>query len=310
MKRSYKFLDFNDKLWEFSSDSTAESFLNDFALVFALEEISCPKDYPNRVIFTENLDNFKELAINDGFNNSKLIDNSHVKICIHPTSNIICLVPPLDSYCYPETSSDEKNIGTDFKYDYSGVGFKRVEIIRVFIALCLLGGIRFGMPIHSAMLGFEENGLLISGPSGMGKSTCAKRATGQFKAYCDDISIIAKNERGDFFVTPLPTYKNCFEHSNLSSKLPLRAIFFLIQSSEDYTQRMDIRQGSTLITEAIRVICNYNLCCLPENDKREIFKQIFHSAYEITKKIPIYYLFATNSIKYMKSIEKTLSNYL
>jgi SynChlorMet cassette protein ScmC len=296
--KSFKFTDTSGSKWIFSSDSSGESFLTEFAKLLNLEEYQGKGT--NNILFTENYNQLKSPE------RSRIINNSHIELVIRSSNDLICHIPPMDKYCFPDPGPIETIVDSAFCNNFSGVGFKRIEIIRVFIALCLLGGIRFGTPIHGAMLGYEEKGILITGPSGAGKSTCAGRANGKFRAYCDDISMVTRKGSTDFFVHPLPSYKNSFKNCEISGFLPLTAIFYLIQSKEDYAVRLSSREAVSPLYEAIHVICNYSLSQLPKDGKNNHLKQVFNHAADIAQGIPMYYLNCTNSENFMKTIGSIL----
>lgn len=92
--------------------------------------------------------------------------------------------------------------------------------------------------VHGALLDRRGKAVLLSGPSGVGKSTAACRLRPPWHALCDDVTLLVRGQSGDFWAHPWPTWSRLFDgEHNLSWPVErarrLQAIFFLDRSLRD-----------------------------------------------------------------------------
>lgn len=67
---------------------------------------------------------------------------------------------------------------------------------------------RGGMPFHAALLEFHGKGVLLSGKSGAGKSTCCRRIMPPWQALCDDEVLLTRSPQGNYLAHPFPTWSD------------------------------------------------------------------------------------------------------
>lgn len=90
---------------------------------------------------------------------------------------------------------------------------------------------------HGALLVLGGNGVVITGASGVGKSTCAARIPPPWEAWADDM-VLMQRCHGEYYVQGLPTwsqlyYPASFRKVKCNRIVPLRGIFELQQAPTD-----------------------------------------------------------------------------
>ena len=96
------------------------------------------------------------------------------------------------------------------------------------------------MTIHGALLGMGDCGVIVCGPPGAGKSTCARRVSSPWAALADDAILITEHD-GKYFAQGMPTW-SCYQRNSVSPTLNwnravrLTGIFRLIQNDRDFIE--------------------------------------------------------------------------
>ena len=92
--------------------------------------------------------------------------------------------------------------------------------------------------LHGALLAQGDRGVIVCGPPGVGKSTCASRVPPPWTALADDAILITRHN-GEYFAQGLPTWSRYQTDTiqpwlNWDRAVKLTGIFRLIQDSEDF----------------------------------------------------------------------------
>jgi len=155
--------------------------------------------------------------------------------------------------------------------------------------------------LHAAMAELEGRAVLLSGASGVGKSTCMRRVPLPWKAHCDEETLVLEM-KNHYFAAPVRRAIN--KYGNMTSIfyvdriLPLSAIFFLQQSSAD-------RLHPTGQGEAIMRICQaatqkFKIIELPQH------RRIFECSMELARLVPSYILHTTLNGRFWEKMEGAL----
>ncbi len=110
-----------------------------------------------------------------------------------------------------------------------------------------------GLVAHSGLFARHEQGALLVAPSGMGKSTCARRVGHPWSAFCDDQVLVVKVKEGSYQCHPLPTWSSLWGDSqgrswNIHRHVPLKAIFFLERSDLNRVQPLGQARAVALLS--------------------------------------------------------------
>lgn len=167
-----------------------------------------------------------------------------------------------------------------------------------------------GLPFHAALLEYRGKGVLLTAASGGGKSTCSRRVTGQWRALCDDETLILTTKTG-YRVHPFPTwsehrYRTSDKTWHVESHLPVSAICFLEQSPIDQIRPIASGRAAVSIFESAKTMLNRYLQWLPHDEIVSLNKCLFSNACEISKRIPSYKLSASLDGQFWEELEKVL----
>lgn len=96
---------------------------------------------------------------------------------------------------------------------------------------------RGGMLVHGALIVRDGMGVILAGPSGVGKTTACSRLPDTWRSLSDDTTLIVRDPSGDYWAHPWPTWSRFFFGGeggswDVGTSVQLKAICFLSQSSE------------------------------------------------------------------------------
>jgi SynChlorMet cassette protein ScmC len=168
-----------------------------------------------------------------------------------------------------------------------------------------------GLPIHAALINYCNNGILLGGNNGCGKTTCSRRLPQGWIPLCDDMAIIEVLDDNMVNAIPFPNWTEHLSeplHLNLSKydKINLNTIFFLKQSKTlDIVPLTKINATLNLVRLSCQ-ICSFYW----RNDKSlnvpEWRSKIFTNSWDIVQNIPCYLLYTSLLDEFWKEIEKVL----
>jgi SynChlorMet cassette protein ScmC len=166
-----------------------------------------------------------------------------------------------------------------------------------------------GLPIHAALLELDGRGVLLSAPSGTGKSTCCRRLPEPWKPLCDDAAIIVLDREKQCQAQPFPTWSDYLitpaeKTWNVQYSVPIYGIFFLEQSERDEVVPLGTGQTAVSISNAVAQMCRSFWRKMDIEKQRSFREQIFDSACKMATKIPGFCLRASLCGKFWVEIEK------
>lgn len=115
--------------------------------------------------------------------------------------------------------------------------------------------VRGGLLLHAALAEYQGSGFVMAGPGGVGKSTASRRLPSPWRSICDDMTLVVRDGTGRFWAHPWPTWSRFFLNGPEGSwpveqAVPLRAIFFLLQSPADELEPLNSTQAAALLLES------------------------------------------------------------
>ena len=105
-----------------------------------------------------------------------------------------------------------------------------------YIALLILP--HGGLLIHGALIEKDGQGIILTGPGTVGKSTACKRIPPPWNPLCDDTTLVVPDKSGHYFAHPWPTWSRLLSFGpwqawDVERAVELYGIFILSQSSGD-----------------------------------------------------------------------------
>lgn len=168
-----------------------------------------------------------------------------------------------------------------------------------------------GLPFHAALIEWQGKGVLLAAPGGTGKSTCCRRIPSPWKALCDDETLIVRDNRGQYFVHPFPTWsKYLWENSEetwpVQQYLPLAAVFFLEQAQTDEIVPIGQGQAAVFTYQSALQVCSRNWKTLVKNEGLASKKDLFNNSSTLAQVIPAYILRVSLQGRFWEKMEMVL----
>ena len=117
---------------------------------------------------------------------------------------------------------------------------------------------RDGFFLHGALAERNGFGVILAGPSGVGKTTASLRLPSPWRSLSDDMTLVVRDDQGRYWGHPWPTWSFFSESNNsgrqweVSYAVPLKGLFFLSQSREDRAERIGAGQATGMLLETAR----------------------------------------------------------
>ncbi len=170
---------------------------------------------------------------------------------------------------------------------------------------------REGGPFHAALAELDGKGVVITGPSGRGKSTCSRRFPSYWKPLCDDTCLIIKDKAQNFRAHPMPTWSDhlwaeIYSTSDASHSVPLKAVFFLEQSEKDGILPVNKTLAIQKLFAGMKQVWDRCWDREGKEERKAMTTRLFHTSCEIADKVPFYTLNASLNGRFWEEIEKVL----
>jgi SynChlorMet cassette protein ScmC len=186
------------------------------------------------------------------------------------------------------------------------------SIARALYPIFFQAQINGGLPLHAALLEWDRKGIIITAPSGTGKSTCSRRVPSSWHALCDDQTLIVCDSAGRYLAHPFPTWSEyakgrCDRSWDVQRHIPLTAIFILQQSEIDFIKKLGQGEAAPLIYHSARYIIQRNLDYLKPDDLDFARKMLFENACRMARLVPAYLLGASLTGRFWEKIENVMA---
>jgi len=170
-----------------------------------------------------------------------------------------------------------------------------------------------GLFIHSALAERNGFGVILPGPSGIGKTTAINRLPFPWESLCDDETFVAPDIQGRYWAHPWPTWYNFGlsdpkETWNVNYAIPLRGIFFLTRSRKDWIKPIDAKEAVGMLVEIDRQAAPGWLE-LPGTEKkilRDRRLMRFENVCALAKSVPSFVLSVSPTGRFWENINFTL----
>lgn len=173
---------------------------------------------------------------------------------------------------------------------------------------------RGGVLLHAALAEREGAGIVLVGPSGMGKTTTSQRLPPPWQARCDDAVLVVRDREGVYWAHPWPTWSRfAFNGPGGSWQVPvasrLRAIFCLSQAGRDWVEPIGPGQALQLLTglsEVTGQMPRSSGAVLEEG--RRLRLQRFDNLSQLVRTLPVYVLHLSREGAFWNEIERVLDS--
>jgi len=177
------------------------------------------------------------------------------------------------------------------------------------LALCLQG--EGSVLLHSALAERDGVGVLLAGPSGVGKSTASERLAPPWRSLSDDTALVVGDANGRYWAHPWPTWSRFFFDEDggtwdVQYATSLRGIFFLEQSSSQQCEPVD---GGEAASHLLVLAEQASLGILSELDRlqaRNLRLRRLDAVCNLVRSVPAYRLYVALEGEFWHEIEHVL----
>ncbi len=164
---------------------------------------------------------------------------------------------------------------------------------------------------HGVLAEFEGKGVIVSGPSGIGKSTASRRLPEPWRVLADDCMIVQKLADG-FHAAPVPTWSlfytaNCESRSFACDRQVKVDTLFLLDRGPDHAEPIDRKQAIVGFTRSVGDMTKIMTGRLPGAERKNVFDRGFAMAADLAGTLRVRHLFATLEGKFWTAMEETLN---
>jgi SynChlorMet cassette protein ScmC len=168
-----------------------------------------------------------------------------------------------------------------------------------------------GCVAHASLLVREDQGVLLVAPSGMGKSTCARRIGYPWSALCDDQALVVKVREENYHCHPLPTWSALFDDLaarswNVQRHVPLKAIFFLERSDMNRVQPLGKGRAVALLSKSAQSMAGTRESGMDRDEEIGFKRMLFDNASDVVKSVPCFVLYANLTTRFWEQMESVL----
>lgn len=167
------------------------------------------------------------------------------------------------------------------------------------------------LPLHAGLVEREGRGALLTGPSGVGKTTACLKILPPWRAHCDDETVVLRDRSQRFVAHPFPTWSdlawNCCERSwSVQEYFPLAAVFFLEQGEDDIVVPLGKVEMAMRLYSASAAILQRMLVRLQFQEVRLVNRKLFDNACRVAKEIPGYKLKFSRKGQFWDHMERVI----
>jgi SynChlorMet cassette protein ScmC len=172
----------------------------------------------------------------------------------------------------------------------------------------LVGG---GLLLHGALAEYQGSGFIMAGPGQVGKSTASARLLPPWRSLCDDTTLVVRDPAGRWWAHPWPTWSRfLFDGPGgswpVECAVPLRAIFFLVQSPSDRLKTIETTQATALTLESMVDVASDVSRLTDANAARALCGDGLRAARALASAVPAYSLQFSLEGRFWDEIERAL----
>lgn len=153
-----------------------------------------------------------------------------------------------------------------------------------------------GALIHGALVERNGYGVILAGPSQIGKTTSCARLPDGWHALSDDATLIVPTSKNTYAANPWPTWSRLMYNGpggswDVARGVPLRAMFFLRRGEIDQALRMGEGEAACMLMSSIRQISQIQLSgVVPDTCLRDIYTMQFDNVCAIARRVSNWHL--------------------
>ena len=166
--------------------------------------------------------------------------------------------------------------------------------------------------LHAALAEHENRGIVFAAPGGTGKTTASRRLPQPWISLCDDTTLVACDELGQWRVHPWPTWSDFLDNKrggrwDVGYSVPLEAIFFLNQADTDCVERLGKGEGLSILAQSSAEAGSLSMRDYSPELKRTANLKWFSYLTELATQTPMFRLKLSLKGEFWKNVESALN---
>ena len=165
--------------------------------------------------------------------------------------------------------------------------------------------------IHGALLIRNGFAAVVSGPSGIGKSTLVSRLAGRYECPADDCVLVCRDADGQYWAQEMPTWSIWYAgkgdpETTFSGcrSYPLKSMFLLDRGDSDAIYTIEPQQAFLGWNTAVHFMTAATCDRMPRMLAREIMVSTFDFSKKMSSELPIFGMVAPLDGKIWELLEK------
>ncbi len=213
-----------------------------------------------------------------------------------------CYVPPVQE----NGSSVHCIVSPNAKLDSPPANMMRLSLV-----IAREAQSRGGALIHGALAERDGAGVILTAPGGTGKTTASNRFPPPWRSLCDDTTLVVKDEKGNYWAHPWPTWSRFLDGGpggtwDIQRAIPLKGIFLLSQATEDRAERVGPGHAVSLLVEAVRQASMFMPLGLFKEEIRALNLERFNNLCALARMIPAHVLHISLTGNFWEEIDKAM----
>jgi len=169
-----------------------------------------------------------------------------------------------------------------------------------------------GLPFHAGLVERDGKGVLLAASGNTGKSTCCRRLCSPWHPFCDDETLVVRDDLERYFAHHFPTWRdhlwrNSEQTWDVEKGVLLSAIFFLVQAETDEVSHMGQGETAVSINKSAEQVCHRFWDNLNNQELRVRREKVFENACELAGSIPAFRLRVSLKGRFWEKIEAVLA---
>jgi len=186
-----------------------------------------------------------------------------------------------------------------------------VHLLRLSLIFAREAQVKGGILIHGALAERNGIGVILTAPSGTGKSTASNRLPAPWRSLCDDATLVVRDQQGSYWAHPWPTWSRFQDDGSggswdVQKAVPLKGIFFLTQAFEDRIERVGSGQTVSLLGKCVGQVSRFMTAGLSKEERHALHMEQFNNICALSRDIPIHLLHISLTGAFWEQIEKEL----
>lgn len=229
-----------------------------------------------------------------------------------PTQKVYIDVEENSSVVIGRIMKDDKSITCVFEPSENRYVLS-IQAMHVALAIGIDAESRGGILLHGALAERKGCGVILAGPGTVGKTTASQRLPRPWRSLCDDTTLVVRDEHGQYWAHPWPTWSRFFLGGSGGSwkvqhAVPLKSIFFLSQSTQDRIESIGTGQAAALLLEAAEQVFAVMSRYMEYDELQTHRLQRFENICALVKDVPCHALHLSLTGNFWHEIERTLND--